>query len=78
MADIKLASEEFNYARISKTFIIDVGDKQVTVTKWVNDAVDSYLSESDWDIDDGGDTLTDEEHDELHDFVDGLSLYNTN
>jgi hypothetical protein len=63
--------DEIEFLRKTKTYTIEINDKEVEVKKtwYINDMTDEYGV--DYEVE-NEDKLTDEERDELSDFIDGL------
>ena len=63
--------DEIEFLRKTKTYTIEINDKEVEVKKtwYIDDITNEY--DVDYEVE-NEDKLTDEERDELNDFIDGL------
>jgi len=63
--------QETEFLRKTKTYTIEINDKEVEVKKtwYIDDITNEY--DVDYEVE-NEDKLTDEERDELNDFIDGL------
>jgi hypothetical protein len=76
---VKLLSEQTDYLKVVKTFMIDIGKGRIlTVTKWStqDDTFNDY--DNDWEIAKHDFVLSEDEQDELYDYINGLSLLSVN
>jgi len=66
-----IIKQETEFLRKTKTYTIEINDKEVEVRKtwYIDDITNEY--DVDYEVE-NEDKLTDEERDELNDFIDGL------
>jgi len=70
---ITIKEENLDYKKVFKTFVLEINGKEITVSKWwiEDDLSNDY--ETDYEIDEKDrEKLTDEEEEELIDFINDL------